>query len=36
MVFDLDPGEGADVLDCARVALIVKDLAFGPEASKAL
>jgi bifunctional non-homologous end joining protein LigD len=26
MVFDLDPGEGADILDCARVALIVRDL----------
>ena len=26
MVFDLDPGEGADVLDCARVAFVLKDL----------
>jgi len=26
VVFDLDPGEGADVLDCARVALILRDL----------
>lgn len=26
MVFDLDPGNGADVLDCARVALILRDL----------
>ncbi|HMD68550.1 MAG TPA: non-homologous end-joining DNA ligase [Chitinivibrionales bacterium] len=26
VVFDLDPGVGADVLDCARVALVVKDL----------
>ena len=26
MVFDLDPGEPADVLDCARVALILRDL----------
>jgi bifunctional non-homologous end joining protein LigD len=26
MVFDLDPGEGADILDCARVALILRDL----------
>ncbi len=26
MVFDLDPGDGADVLDCARVALILRDL----------
>ncbi len=26
MVFDLDPGDGAGVLDCARVALILRDL----------
>lgn len=26
MVFDLDPGEQADVLDCARVALILREL----------
>ncbi len=26
MVFDLDPGEQADILDCARVALILRDL----------
>ncbi len=26
MVFDLDPGENADILDCARVALILRDL----------
>jgi bifunctional non-homologous end joining protein LigD len=26
MVFDLDPGDQADVLDCARVALILRDL----------
>ena len=26
MVFDLDPGDGADVLDCARVAFLLKDL----------
>jgi bifunctional non-homologous end joining protein LigD len=26
MVFDLDPGAGADILDCARVALILRDL----------
>jgi bifunctional non-homologous end joining protein LigD len=26
MVFDLDPGKPADILDCARVALILKDL----------
>jgi bifunctional non-homologous end joining protein LigD len=29
MVFDLDPGEPADILDCARVALILRDL-FNP------
>jgi len=29
MVFDLDPGDGADILDCARVALILRDL-FSP------
>ncbi len=26
MVFDLDPGDGADILDCGRVALILRDL----------
>jgi bifunctional non-homologous end joining protein LigD len=26
MVFDLDPGDGADILYCARVALILRDL----------
>jgi len=26
LVFDLDPGEGAGILDCARVALITRDL----------
>ena len=26
MVFDCDPGEGADVLDCARVALMLRDV----------
>jgi bifunctional non-homologous end joining protein LigD len=26
LVFDLDPGEQVDVLDCARVALILRDL----------
>ncbi len=26
IVFDLDPGEGAGVLDCAKVALILKEL----------
>lgn len=29
MVFDLDPGDGADILDCARVALILRDLLSG-------
>ena len=28
MVFDLDPGEPADVVACARVALILRDLLF--------
>ena len=26
VVFDLDPGDEADILDCARVALIIRDL----------
>jgi bifunctional non-homologous end joining protein LigD len=26
LVFDLDPGDGAGILDCARVALIIRDL----------
>jgi bifunctional non-homologous end joining protein LigD len=26
IVFDLDPGDGADILDCSRVALILRDL----------
>ncbi|MBI5074001.1 MAG: ATP-dependent DNA ligase [Nitrospirae bacterium] len=26
IVFDLDPGDPADVMDCARVALIIRDL----------
>ncbi len=26
MVFDLDPGEGADIFDAAKIALILKDL----------
>jgi bifunctional non-homologous end joining protein LigD len=26
MVFDLDPGDGADILGCARVALVLRDL----------
>jgi bifunctional non-homologous end joining protein LigD len=25
VVFDLDPGEGADILDCAKVALLLRD-----------
>ena len=29
MVFDLDPGEPANVLDCAKVALILRDLLSG-------
>jgi bifunctional non-homologous end joining protein LigD len=29
MVFDLDPGEPANVLDCARVAMILRDLLAG-------
>ncbi len=29
MVFDLDPGDQADVLDCARVAFTVRDLLKG-------
>jgi bifunctional non-homologous end joining protein LigD len=33
MVFDLDPGVGADVLDCARVAIIVRDLLVGMKLS---
>jgi len=28
MVFDLDPGDQAGILDCARVALILRDLLF--------
>jgi bifunctional non-homologous end joining protein LigD len=33
VVFDLDPGEGADIRDCARVGLLVRDalLALGLE-----
>jgi bifunctional non-homologous end joining protein LigD len=26
IVFDLDPGEGADVLTCARVAFLIRDM----------
>jgi bifunctional non-homologous end joining protein LigD len=26
VVFDLDPGEGAGIVDCARVALIIRDM----------
>ena len=33
MVFDLDPGEGADILDCARVALMLKDMLSGLDLS---
>jgi bifunctional non-homologous end joining protein LigD len=29
MVFDLDPGDQANILDCARVALILRDLLSG-------
>ncbi|MHB8907632.1 MAG: non-homologous end-joining DNA ligase [Syntrophales bacterium] len=29
VVFDLDPGEQADILDCARVALMIRDLLAG-------
>lgn len=29
MVFDLDPGEGADVLTCSRVSLVLRDLLAG-------
>jgi bifunctional non-homologous end joining protein LigD len=29
LVFDLDPGEGAGILDCARVALMVRGLLSG-------
>ncbi|HLH55334.1 MAG TPA: non-homologous end-joining DNA ligase, partial [Verrucomicrobiae bacterium] len=29
IVFDLDPGEGADILNCARVALRIRDLLGG-------
>jgi bifunctional non-homologous end joining protein LigD len=29
IVFDLDPGEGADVVTCARVALLLRDLLDG-------
>ncbi len=31
MVFDLDPGEPANILECARVALILRDLLSGME-----
>jgi bifunctional non-homologous end joining protein LigD len=26
IVFDLDPGEGANVLTCARVAFLIRDM----------
>jgi bifunctional non-homologous end joining protein LigD len=29
VVFDLDPGEGTGVLDCARVAFLLKDISTG-------
>lgn len=29
IVFDLDPGEQADIMDCAKVALILRDLLSG-------
>jgi bifunctional non-homologous end joining protein LigD len=29
VVFDLDPGEGADLRDCARVALLLRDALLG-------
>ncbi len=29
IVFDLDPGEGADILDCAKVALLLRDVLAG-------
>lgn len=29
MVFDLDPGDEANILDCARVALVLRDLLSG-------
>jgi bifunctional non-homologous end joining protein LigD len=31
MVFDLDPGDRANILDCARVALILRDLLSGMQ-----
>jgi bifunctional non-homologous end joining protein LigD len=33
MVFDLDPGDEASILDCARVALILRDLLLRMELS---
>ena len=33
MVFDLDPGEQANILDCARVALVLRDLLSGTSLS---
>jgi bifunctional non-homologous end joining protein LigD len=33
MVFDLDPGEKTGILDCARVALILRDLLFQMQLS---
>jgi bifunctional non-homologous end joining protein LigD len=31
VVFDLDPGEGSDLRDCARVALLLRDALLGLE-----
>jgi bifunctional non-homologous end joining protein LigD len=31
LVFDLDPGEGADILDCAKVALLLRDTLEGVQ-----
>ncbi len=31
MVFDLDPGEGVDLLDCAEIALLIHDTLKGQE-----
>jgi bifunctional non-homologous end joining protein LigD len=36
MVFDLDPGEERGILDCARVALIVRDLLSGMGLSSSI
>ncbi|MCB0871444.1 MAG: non-homologous end-joining DNA ligase [Solirubrobacterales bacterium] len=31
MVFDLDPGEGSDILDCAEIALLIHDTLKGQQ-----